>query len=348
MRLLKRYAWASNQVWNFCVQTQRKVQRNRKDGLRGKWPSHFDLQRLAGGTSKELDVHAQSVQGVCEQFAKSRDQHKKCPRFRKSGGSKKSLGWVPFQKQSRKVTSDSVTYLGHTFRFFGSRRRPLPASAKGGTFVEDALGRWYVCFHVEVQDDKEHGVGEVGVDLGLKTLAVTSDGEEFDAEQFYRKSAESLAIAQRAGNRRRAQRIHAQIKNQRADSLHKISAQLVKKYDTIYVGDVSSSRLAKTSMSKSVLDAGWSTLRNMLRYKASRHGATFAVVDERGSTRVCSNCGIIPSSSPKGIADLGMREWTCSSCGTHHDRDVNAARNILAAGRSAPPLVEESRVAHGR
>ena len=228
IRLLKRYAWACNQCWNFCVQTQRKTQQTWKDGLTSRWRSHFDLAKLASGTSKDLGIHAQSIQGVCEQFAKSRDQHKKCPRFRKSGGSKKSLGWVPFQKQSRKITSDSVTYLGHTFRFFGSRRRPLPASAKGGAFVEDALGRWYVCFHVEVQDDKNHGVGEVGVDLGLKTLAVTSDGEKFDAEQFYRKSAERLSSAQRAGNRRRVQRIHAKIKNQRTDSLHKISAQLVK------------------------------------------------------------------------------------------------------------------------
>src|SRR4051812_46718092 len=347
-RLLCRYAWAVNQVWNFCAHTQRKVQRDYREGLRPRWPSHFDLAKMAGGTSTDLGVHAQSIQGVCAQFATSRDQHKKCPRFRKSGGPKKSLGWVPFQPQSRSVGANFVRYLGHDFHFFGAKRRPLPAVVKGGSFVEDARGRWYVCLHVDVNADMHSGVDAVGIDLGLKSLVTLSTGDRFHAPQTFRQHELALASAQRAGNRARAKAISARIANSRRDYLHKLSTKIVRNFGAIYVGDVSSSALGKTKMAKSVYDAGWSTLRTMLRFKASRHGATYADVDEKFTTQTCSTCGALPPSRPKGIAGLGVREWECSDCGATHDRDVNAARNILAIGLSAQPLAEESRVAHGR
>lgn len=348
-RLLRRYSWAANQVWNFCAQTQRKVQRNRRDGGRGKWPTQYDLQRLAGGTSKDLGIHAQTIQSVCEQFVKSRDMHKKCPRFRASGGPKRSLGWVPFQMQSRQTDASSVTYLGHTFRFFGAKRRPLPATAKGGAFVEDARGRWYVCFHVEVANDLPRAPDvAIGIDLGLKTLATLSNGEKIAAPRTYRLWEEKLILAQRANDRARAKAIHAHIANIRRDHMHKWTTDIVRRFRTIFVGDVSSSRLAKTRMAKSIYDAGWSTSRNALRYKASRRGGTACEVDESGSSQVCSSTGIRPPERPRGIADLGVRAWWCSACGLVHDRDVNAAQNILILGLSAQPLAEESRVAHGR
>jgi transposase len=96
------------------------------------------------------------------------------------------------------------------------------------------------------------------------------------------------------------------------------------------VGNVNASKLALTRMAKSVLDAGWSTFRTLLHYKAIAHGVVFEVVDEVFSTRACSECGTL--SGPKGIADLGIREWVCMECGSHHDRDVNSAKLILALG----------------
>ena len=340
---LQRMARAVNRVWNFAVETQRKVQTIHKQGLFKKWPSHFDLQKLTAGTSKELGIHAQSIHGVCEQFANSRDQHKKCPRFRANGGSKRSLGWVPFQEQSRQVVGNSVTYLGKTYRFFGAKDRPLPAITKGGAFVEDARGKWYVCFHVEV-DALPSGTGEVGIDLGLKTLATCSDGEKIISPKVYCKLEAKLATAQRAGKRARAKTIHAEIANQRKDHLHKASAKLADANRLIVVGNVNAAGLAKTRMAKSVLDASWSMFRNMLRYKASRHRATFLEVNESFTTQTCSHCGDRASDGrPKGIAGLEIREWRCSSCGASHDRDVNAARNILTLGRSAAPRVDESR-----
>ena len=350
-RQLRRGAWAVNQVWNFCTQTQRTVQHAYRDGLSPQWPSFYALKKLASGTSKDLGLHAQTIQNVCEQFTESRKRHKKCPRFRRSGGAKRSLGWIPFQQQSRQITAGSVTYLGNTYRFFGAKKRPLPEAAKGGCFVEDARGRWWVCFHVEVADDLPQAPDvAVGIDLGLHTLATLSTGEKIEAPQHYRKWEDKLAIAQRAGNKDRTKAINAKIKNQRLDHAHKWTAKAAKSFRSIFVGNVSSSQLAKTKMAKSVYDAGWSTSRNFLRYKASRHGGMFREVEEAKTltTQTCSTTGLIPPERPRGIAGLGIREWDCSACGEIHDRDVNAARNILRLGLSAQPLAEESRVAHGR
>ena len=331
---LARMSVTINQVWNFAVATQKKVQEDWKTGLLRKWPSHFDLTKLTAGTSKELGVHAQSVGGTCGQFAKSRDQHKKTPKFRKSFGTKRSLGWIPFSKQSRQITTNSIIYLGREYKVFGAERRPIPINAKGGCFVEDSRGRWYVCLQAEVEKDRDHGERVVGIDLGSKTLATCSDGQKIENPKNYRKLEEGLGKAQRAGNKKRVKAIHAKIKNSRQDHLHKESHALIKTCRIIFVGNVNASQLAKTKMAKSVLDAGWSTFRNMLSYKASRHGVLCAEVDEKFTTQTCSECGILPPSRPKGIAGLGVREWDCS-CGAHHDRDINAARNILKLGQSA-------------
>lgn len=255
-RQLRRFAWAVNQVWNFCVQTQRSVQRAYRDGLSARWPSFYDLKKLASGTSRDLGLHAQTIQNVCEQFTKSRDLHKKCPRFRRSGGARRSLGWVPFQMQSRQVTSHSVTYLGNTYGFFGAKRRLLLSTARGGCFVEDARGRWWVCFHVEVDALAQAPDVGVGIDLGLKTLATLSTGEKIEAPRTYRLYEEKLLIAQRANNRTWVRALHAKIANSRRDHMHKWTTRITGSFRRIFVGDVSSSQLARTRMAKSIYDAG--------------------------------------------------------------------------------------------
>jgi len=206
---------------------------------------------------------------------------------------------------------------------------------RAGNLCEDARGRWYLnaCVAVPVAElsDRSSASRDVGIDLGLEDLAATSAGEKLAAPQFYRGLETKLAIAQRASKRHRVRAIHAKIANRRKDSLHQWSTRLVRGYDTIFVGNVSASKLVKTPHAKSVLDAGWSAFRTMLRYKCDFAGVTFAEVNEAFSTQTCSACNT--RSGPKGIAGLGIREWTCGECGTVHDRDVNAAKNILAAGR---------------
>lgn len=340
-KMLRRLGYAANQIWNYCVAQQRDVEsRYRAGAPKRKWASHFDLQKLCKGVGAEIGLHQQSVGAVCRDFAKARDKAKGAPRFRSSFGAKRALGWIPFEGQSRQISGNSVTYIGKRYRFWEGGR-PLPPNAKGGAFVEDSLGRWYVCFHVEVEA-RQGGNAEVGIDLGLKSLATLSDGRKIEAPQIYRRHEQRLAVAQRAGNKDRARRIHAKIKNCRQDFLHKATTELARENALIAVGNVNSKQLVKTRMAKSVLDAGWSTFRSMLKYKS----AGYVEADERFTTQTCSECGCLPLSRPKGIAGLGVRFWVCFDCGASHDRDVNAARNILKIALSAQrPVVESRRAA---
>ncbi|WP_028303823.1 RNA-guided endonuclease InsQ/TnpB family protein, partial [Oceanospirillum maris] len=142
------------------------------------------------------------------------------------------------------------------------------------------------------------------------------------------------------------------IANRRKDALHKFSRSLVNRSGEIYVGNVKSSSLAKTKMAKSVLDTGWAMLKTMLDYKCAHAGIVFKEVNESYTTQACSCCGCISVSSPKGRSGLRIREWTCSECGVTHDRDINAARNILAVGHGRlavgiPAIISLSDLAEG-
>jgi IS605 OrfB family transposase len=334
---LGRHAIACNQVWNYCVATQREAQRRRQAGMNARWPSAFDLIKLCTGSGALLGLHSDTIQTICRQFAKSRDQHRCCPRFRASFGPKRALGWVPFIPRAVKIEGASVRYLKRKFHFWKSR--DIDGEFKAGSFVQDARGRWYVTFQCEVAEAAPKSGPQIGIDLGIKTLAVLSDGREIRNPAHFRRYEAALAVAQRAGNKNRAKAIHAKVTNARRHFLHEQSTALVREFAHIVVGNVSPSKLAKTRMAKSVLDAGWSSFRHMLSYKAQKGGATYTEADERWTSRTCSDCGAV--SGPKGIAGLGMRHWKCPSCGASHHRDVNAARNILSVGAERrPPVVE--------
>ena len=332
-KVLRAHAFQVNQCWNWCVAQHRDVLERYKAGAKPrKWPSAFDLCKTFKGYGKEIGLHQQTIACVCDQWARDRSI-----RFRSSFGTGRAKGWVPFQKQSRRIDDNSIIYLGHRFRWFGNKRRPLPETAKGGAFVEDALGRWWVYFHVEVADSAQTNTGKVGVDLGLKTFATLSDGGKIEMPSIYRRYEDRLAVSQRAGNKRRTTAIYTKIANCRRDYLHKASTELAARYALIAVGNVNAKKLAKTRMAKSVLDAGWSTFRTMLKYKS----AGYVEVDERFTTQTCSECGSI--AGPKGYAGLNERRWDCDECGASHDRDVNSAVNILRLGLSAQARDDESR-----
>lgn len=339
-KTLSRHAYAANQIWNYCNALQQDIEARYKAGApKRRWPSHFDLTALTAGVTKELGMHADTVGEVCRTFVAARNAAKRSLQFRSSFGARRALGWVPFRRQSRRIAGNSIIFLGRTYRVFGTKRRPIPDTAKGGAFVEDSQGRWWLTLIVEVPDRRSSSIAEVGIDLGLKTLATMSDGTTIENPRHLLVYAERLAVAQRAGNKRRSRAIHTKIANVRRDHHHKTSTRLSREYAFIAVGNVNAKALAKTKMAKSVLDAGWSAFRDMLRYKAAR----FVEVDERFTTQTCSACGCLPASRPRGIAGLGIRFWECTDCGASHDRDVNAARNILRIGRAVAAPVEESR-----
>jgi IS605 OrfB family transposase len=230
---------------------------------------------------------------------------------------------------------DGKAFVFRGVRYEPMHHRDLLSGAKfgAGSFSADSRGRWYINVTVEVECVADVPSGKVGIDLGLKTLATLSNGEVVETPQFYRKSEAVLATAQRRKKSKRTKAIHAKVRNRRKDFLHQASAKITRENGLIIVGDVSPSKIAKTRMAKSSLDAGWADFKNMLSYKSIRNGGTFLEVAEAYSTQTCSTCWTLPASRPRGIAGLSKRVWTCSECGAMHNRDVNAALNILRAGQ---------------
>ncbi|TDB92623.1 RNA-guided endonuclease TnpB family protein [Actinomadura sp. 7K534] len=220
--------------------------------------------------------------------------------------------------------------------------RDLPSAPSSVTVIRDAAGRYFASFVVETMDGPlPEAAAEVGIDLGLTHFAVTSDGRKITSPRFLRraerrlrKALQALSRKQKGSNNRRkavarVARMHARVADARRDHHHKLSTQLIRENQAVYVEDLAVNGLARTRLAKSVHDAGWSQFVAMLEYKAARYGRTFAKVDRWfPSSKLCGACGTVTEAMP-----LTVREWACP-CGTVHDRDVNAASNILAAGRA--------------
>jgi len=323
---LGKQAKAVNFVWNFVNDLSHRSIKERSTFM-----SAFDLQKYTNGSGKELGLHSQTVQEVSKEYATRRKQFKKIKlNWRSSGGARRSLGWVPFKSGAVKWKNGTVYFNGKFYKVWDSYGLSQ-YTLRSGSFSEDSRGRWYFNVVVEFEAEKSTGTTAVGIDLGCKTAATDSNGTTLVGRE-YRKLEAKLGCAQRAKNTNRAKAIHAKIKNRRQDALHKYSRKLVNESAAIFVGNVSSKGLVKTKMAKSVLDAGWSTLKTMLEYKCAHANIVFEVVNEAYTTQTCSCCGTLSASSPKGRAGLRIREWTCSDCGTAHDRDINAAINIRNHG----------------
>ncbi len=221
--------------------------------------------------------------------------------------------------------------------------RDLPSEPSSVTVIMDAAGRYFASFVIEAGDEPLPEAGtEVGIDLGLTHFAVLSDGRKVANPRFLRRAERKLRKAQQALSRKakgssnrakariRVARVHAQVADTRRDWLHKQSTRVIRDSQAVYVEDLCVSGLGRTRLARSVHDAGWSAFTSMLEYKARKHGRTFARIGRfEPTSQVCSACGVKDGPKP-----LGVRQWTCAACGTVHDRDVNAARNILAAGRA--------------
>ena len=220
---------------------------------------------------------------------------------------------------------------------------PASIDPSTATVSRDPCGRWYVSFAVEVAGPSQlPATGAVaGVDLGIKDFAVTSGGVKVPNPRKLARRERNLARYQRrlarrqrgSANRAKATakvaRAHRKVRASRADFLHRTSAQLVRDHDVIVVEDLAvKNMIHNRSLAKAISDCGWGAFRRMLEYKAARAGRHLIVIDRwYPSSKTCSACGHL-------LADLSLttRHWTCPSCRTRHDRDINAAKNILAAG----------------
>ena len=253
--------------------------------------------------------------------------------------------------QSAEYTTSAFKWDGETLKLAKmaapldirwSRQIPKAAKVTTVTVSKDAAGRYFVSL---LCDDavaaKPEASAKVGIDLGLTHFAILSTGEKVAAPNAFRKNEARLAKLQRrlakktkGSNRRnkaklKVAKLHAKIADSRRDFLHKLSTRLINENQVIAVESLSVSNMQKNRcLSKSISDAGWSEFVRQLEYKAKWYGRELVGIDKwYPSSKRCSDCGYTMPKMP-----LNVRQWTCPECGSIHDRDVNAARNVLAAG----------------
>ncbi|MET9792300.1 RNA-guided endonuclease InsQ/TnpB family protein [Streptomyces canus] len=329
---------ARTQAWA----RQEPVNYNQTSAMLTAWKKTEELAFLNDVSSVPLQQTLRHLQSAFTHFFARRARY---PRFK-----------------SRKKSRKSAEYTTSGFRFRDGRltlakmadpldivwSRPLPQGVKPSTVTvsQDAAGRWFVsmlCVDPGVKPLPATDAA-VGIDVGLDHLLTLSTGEKIANPRHERRDRARIAKAQRelsrkapgdganrAKARRKIAKVHARIADRRRDLLHKLTTRLVRENQTLVIEDLAVRNMVKNHrLARAISDASWSEFRSMLEYKAAWYGREVIAVDRFfPSSRLCSDCGTVREKMP-----LSVRTWTCQ-CGTAHDRDVNAATNLLAAGLAA-------------
>ncbi|MFD6420259.1 RNA-guided endonuclease InsQ/TnpB family protein [Streptomyces sp. NPDC060194] len=321
---------------------QERVNYNQSSAMLTAWKKTEELTYLNEVSSVPLQQALRHLQAAFAAFYAKRARY---PRFK-----------------SRKRSRRSAEYTTSAFRFRDGHltlakmtepldivwSRPLPAGASPSTVTvcQDAAGRWFASLLVEDPTVKPLPAtgAAVGVDVGLDHLLTLSTGETVANPRHERRDRARLAKAQRrlarkapgdGANRIKARRavaqVHARIADRRRDHLHKLTTRLVRENQTIVIEDLTVRNMVKSrSLARAISDAAWAEFRSMLEYKARWYGREVIAVDRWfPSSKLCSTCGALQARMP-----LHVRTWMCA-CGATHDRDVNAAKNLLAVGLTA-------------
>ncbi|MBA8951145.1 RNA-guided endonuclease InsQ/TnpB family protein [Actinomadura namibiensis] len=302
------------------------------------WKRTDELAYLNEVSSVPLQQTLRHLQAAFTNFFAGRARH---PRFKSKRRSRASAEYTAsaFRYRDGRLT---LAKMDRPLDIVWSRPLPDGAAPSTVTVSRDRAGRWFVSLVCEDPGVRPFPVTgtAVGVDLGLDRLVTLSTGEKILNPRHERRDRTRLARAQReltrrtrgSANRRRAAlrvaRVHARIADRRRDFLHKLTTRLVRENQTIAVEDLAVRNMVRNRrLARGVSDAAWREARSMLEYKAAWYGREVVVVDRfLPSSRLCSVCGAL-----RGEMSLDVRVWRCG-CGAVHDRDVNAARNILAAG----------------
>ncbi|WP_327579481.1 MULTISPECIES: RNA-guided endonuclease InsQ/TnpB family protein [unclassified Streptomyces] len=319
---------------------QERVNYNHSSAMLTAWKQTEELAYLNEVSSVPLQQALRHLQVAFTNFFGKRARY---PRFK-----------------SRKKSRKSAEYTTSAFRFRDSRltlakmrepleirwSRPLPEGMSPSTVTvsQDAAGRWFVSLLCDDPGIKHLPTTDaaIGIDAGLDHLLTFSTGEKIANPRHERRDRVALAKAQRrlakkakdsvnrAKARRKVAKIHARIADRRRDALHKITTRLVRDNQTLVIEDLTVRNMVKNrKLARAISDAAWSQFRSMLEYKAAWYGREVIAIDRWfPSSKLCSSCGALADEMP-----LSVRTWTCE-CGTTHDRDVNAAKNLLAAGRA--------------
>ncbi|MFF0000823.1 RNA-guided endonuclease InsQ/TnpB family protein [Streptomyces avermitilis] len=318
---------------------QERVTYSQTSAMLTVWKKTEELAFLSEVSSVPLQQTLRHLQGAFTHFFAKRANY---PRFK-----------------SKRKSRASAEYTSSAFTFRDGRlklakmagpldivwSRPLPEGSVPTTVTvsRDAAGRWFVSMLCDDPTVKPLAATDaaVGIDLGLDHLLTLSTGEKITNPRHERRDRDRLGKAQRSlarkargdgANRRKARikvaRIHARITDRRRDGLHKLTTRLVRENQTLVIEDLSVRNMVKNHrLARAISDASWAEFRSLLEYKAQWYGREVIAVDRFfPSSKLCSHCGTLQGTMP-----LSVRRWTCD-CGTTHDRDVNAAKNLLAAG----------------
>ncbi|MDQ0604985.1 putative transposase [Streptomyces canus] len=317
---------------------QERINYNQTSAMLTAWKKTEELAYLGEVSSVPLQQALRHLQVAFTNFFGKRAKY---PRFKSKKKSRRSAEYTTsgFRFRQGELT---LAKMAEPLDIVWSR--PLPEGAQPSTVTvsQDAAGRWFVSM---LCDDTitpaPRTTNAVGIDLGITSLATLSTGEKITNPKHERRDRARLVKAQRelsrkakgdganrAKARRKVARVHARIADRRRDFLHKLTTRLVRENQTIVIEDLTVRNMVKNhKLARAISDAAWSDMRTMLEYKSAWYGRELVVVDRFfPSSKLCGACGTIRAKLP-----LNIRTWTCE-CGAVHDRDVNAAKNLLAAG----------------
>ena len=326
-------------VYNLCLEYKQLLYNQYRKSI-----SKNDLQKQVKDLVSEVEwlkpLHSQTLQDVSDRLEKSYD------RFFKNGAG--------FPKFARRGQYRSFSFKqGVQLRGYDSERigkvflpkigvvsyiksREMLGTIKRASIIKELDG-WYIAFAVEViQAPLPPAIGNIGIDVGLESFATLSTGEKIAPPRALRRRERRLKRLQRAVSRKtkgsnnrkkavhRLAKEHLKIKRIRQDFLHKLSTHLVRENQAISVEELQIQNMMQNHhLAKSIADASWYEFSRQLEYKSAWNGRSFCKVSARNTSKLCSVCGTKAESMP-----LQVRDWTCANCGTHHDRDINAAKNI--------------------
>ncbi|WP_326708626.1 MULTISPECIES: RNA-guided endonuclease TnpB family protein [unclassified Streptomyces] len=319
---------------------QERVNYNQSSAMLTAWKKTEELAYLNEVSSVPLQQALRHLQVAFTNFFGKRARY---PRFKSRKKSRKSAEYTASAFRFRDGEL-SLAKMSESLRIVWSRPLPDGVSPSTVTVSQDAAGRWFVSLLCDDPGIKHLPTTDaaIGIDAGLDHLLTFSTGEKIANPRHERRDRVALAKAQRrlakkakdsvnrAKARRKVAKIHARIADRRRDALHKITTRLVRDNQTLVIEDLTVRNMVKNrKLARAISDAAWSQFRSMLEYKAAWYGREVIAIDRWfPSSKLCSSCGALADEMP-----LNVRTWTCD-CGTTHDRDVNAAKNLLAAGQA--------------